>query len=101
MRDEHPPHSDPSTRPVEREDATQERGALIVSILAVVVILVVGSPCICYFGIGLFQGIHTLQTGQQHNPARQTLRKKQYERDSKYDRTFQKPSERESPPSSP
>jgi len=66
----------------------QERGALVMTLVTVAIIAVVGAPCFCYFGIGLFHGVHVLQTGQQVNPARQPIRKKQQKRDPKYNRTF-------------
>lgn len=68
----------------------QERGALVMTLVTVAIIAVVGAPCFCYFGIGLFHGVHVLQTGQQVNPARQPIRKKQQKRDPKYNRTFDK-----------
>lgn len=68
----------------------QERGALLMTLVTVAIIAVVGAPCFCYFGIGLFHGVHVLQTGQQVNPARQPMHKKRQLRDPRYNRTFDK-----------
>jgi len=76
----------------------QERGAMLMTVVTIVVIAVVGAPCFCYFGIGLFQGIHILRTGQGNNPARQSLHEQPnrrggtYKRDPKYDPKHKKTS---------
>ena len=82
--------------PVQRERATQkeERNSAIFSILSVLLILLIASPCLCYFGAGLFQGVHILRTGQQNNPARQGFQKQgadwrgKYQRPERYNRRF-------------
>lgn len=91
--------------PPERDDddqaPRQERGALIVTLVAVLVVCLVGAPCFCYFGAGLFQGIHVLRTGQDLNPARQGFKRQgvdwrgDYKRPARYDRRFE-PGETES-----
>ena len=100
---------DPSPAPPpERNDAVraterQERGALVFSIIAVMTILVISSPCVCYFGAGLFQGVSTLRTGQQNNPARQGFERQKadwrgnYKRPERYNRTFERPKDAEQP----
>lgn len=74
-------------------EGKQERGALLFSLMTIVLIAVIGAPCFCYFGAGLFHGVHILRTGHQVNPARQTLRKSQKKRDPKYNRTFPRAAE--------
>ncbi len=80
-----------TTRPTDKEEAKQERGALLVTLATAAVIAVVGAPCFCYFGIGLFQGVHVLHTGQTTNPARQTQRGKNYQRPAQYERSYKRP----------
>jgi hypothetical protein len=63
-----------------------ERGATVLAVVTVVLIALVGSPCFCYFGIGLAQGVFFLDSGQYVNPARG--QEKRLQRDPKYDRRF-------------
>ncbi len=63
-----------------------ERGALLVTIVTVVLISLIGFPCFCYFGAGLFQGVFFLDSGNYVNPARS--RETRQGRDPKYDRHF-------------
>ena len=84
------------------EQTNEERGALVFTIVAVFVILLIGSPCICYFGAGLAHGLFVLDSGDYVNPARS--REHNMQRDPKYDRKFDEngepiPSQR--PPSAP
>ena len=51
-------------------------GGFIFAVVAVVIILVAGSPCICYFGSGLFSGFTQFQTGRYKNPVRGERHKK-------------------------
>lgn len=87
----------------ERAVARQERGALIFSIVAVIMILVIASPCLCYFGAGLFQGVNILRTGQQNNPARQGYQRQgadwrgNYKRPERYNRKFEPTKEGQEP----
>lgn len=99
--------STPQEEPEQHTDRAtkkQERNAMVFSIIAVVVIFLLASPCICYFGAGLFQGVHTLRTGNSTNPARQGYQKQgvdwrgQYKRPERYNRKFDKPA-KESPKS--
>tara|TARA_B100000686_G_C16461480_1_gene797341 strand:- start:62 stop:400 length:339 start_codon:yes stop_codon:yes gene_type:complete len=77
-----------------RATQKEERNSAIFSIISVLVILLIASPCICYFGAGLFQGVHILRTGQQNNPARQGFQKQgadwrgKYQRPERYNRRF-------------
>ena len=72
------PQEPPTSVPPNTDKAPlkQERSAALIALLATAVILVAGSPCICYLGLGLFQGIHALRTGNYDNPARRPLYKK-------------------------
>lgn len=77
----------------EKDARRSELGATLVAGVAVVLILVMGSPCICYLGAGFFVGLKQFQSGEYNNPAR--TRKKKYTRDPKYDRKFPRPAERQ------
>ena len=89
-------------------DDNQERSATIVMIVSIVGILLLGAPCFCYFGAGLFMGLDQFSSGRYKNPARQKKEKyvrpekynrkfpssktgKRYTRPAKYNRTFKKP----------
>ena len=78
------------TDPVSSKVDKQERGAAWIAIITVIVIIVVGAPCFCYFGLGLAQGIHTLQSGDPHNPARQR-RHVPYKRAPRHERVYPTP----------
>ncbi len=91
-----PTSSAPRDEVDERTVVKQERSALVFSIISVVVILLIASPCLCYFGAGLFQGVHILRTGQQTNPAREGYQRQgadwrgKYKRPERYNRKFNK-----------
>ena len=65
-------------------------GGSIFALVAVVIILVAGSPCICYFGSGLFSGFSQFQTGRYKNPVRGQKNEK-YVRPDKFRRSYDKP----------
>ena len=69
-----------------RNTGESERGATVLAVVTVVLIALVGSPCFCYFGIGLAQGVFSLDSGNYVNPARG--QKKHMLRNPKYDRKF-------------
>ena len=83
-----PPETQPE--PVAAKVDKQERGAVWIAIVTVILISVVGAPCFCYFGFGLVQGIHTLQSGESHNPARQR-RGAPYKRAPRHERVYPSP----------
>ena len=88
-------HDDTPHEPTTRATKKEERNSAIFSIASVLLILLIASPCICYFGAGLFQGVHILRTGQQNNPARQGFQKQgadwrgKYQRPERYNRRFE------------
>ena len=104
MAEDHTPEDNP--REVSsKEQRRQEGGALLITIVIGVIVLVAGAPCFCYFGLGLFQGVHVLRSGNPNNPARTPPRDRHYKRPAKYDRVFPQrgapglaPPERPSPP---
>lgn len=67
-------------------------GGSIFALVAVVIILVAGSPCFCYFGSGLVSGLTQFQTGRYKNPVRGQKEKK-YVRPDRFRRSYDKPSD--------
>lgn len=69
--------------PTANTTKNNERGATAFMVIALGLIVLLGSPCCCYFGAGLFFGMNELRTGVYKNPARQPHNKRL--RDTKYD----------------
>ena len=68
------------------DDRAQERRASVVMLVAIGAILLLGTPCFCYFGAGLVMGLD--QSGRYKNPVRQ--KKERYIRKDEYRRSFDK-----------
>lgn len=72
----------------------QERGALIMMIVALFIIGLIAGPCCCFFGGGFIGSFDSFRTGTYSNPMRDgnhrgSKRDKQL-RDPRFDRSYDK-----------